>query len=173
MNTQQLEAGFLDLQSAIYGVALSLDAFLLNGIQYGVLQRVVFDDFLQKTALNLLRDLDSLDEHAERTSPRPVIADILTAIRARCQQVIDLVTSLSSFRSLPLPQVRLAVSRITPMREDCIWRIQELEALARTPKPFYRSRSEHSTAAIDDFLSGLERAFVEEWTASNSVDTSA
>ena len=170
MNTKQLEARSLDLQSAIYGVALSLDAFLVNGISYGILQRVVFDDFLQKTARNLLRDLETLKEQVEQTSvPR---AD-LAAIRARCQQIIDLVTGLRSFRSLPLPDVRLAVSQIPPLRSECVRLIEDLEAQLHTAKPFYPSRPELSAIAVDEFLSGLDRAFVDEWTASHSADASA
>jgi hypothetical protein len=48
MHTKQLTVDFPEVQEAIYGVALSLDAFLVNGIQYGVLQQAVFPGFLQR-----------------------------------------------------------------------------------------------------------------------------
>ena len=101
MNTKQLPVDFPEIQGAIYGVALSLDALLLNGIQYGVLQRAVCNGFLQKTASNLLRDLTRLEEqapHAPATS-QPQDTKALAALRAKCQQLIHLVTGLTSFRT--------------------------------------------------------------------------
>ena len=167
MNTKQLPVDFPEVQGAIYGVALSLDALLLNGIQYGVLQRAVFNGFLQKTADNLLRDLASLEEqapHAPATS-QPQVSKALAALRAKCQQLIHLVTGLTSFRTLPLEQVRSTVRQIPILREACVQLLQELEGCFRVPKPFYQSRPSHSTATVNDFLTNLERAFAEEWGA--------
>jgi hypothetical protein len=159
---------FPEVQAAIYRVALSLDAFLLNGIQYGVLYRGVFNDFLlQKTAGNLLRGLASLEEQASR-APRdglPKVGGLLAALRTKCQQLIDLVNGLSSFRALSLEHVRLIVSQIPPLREACVQRIQELEGYFQTPTPFYESRPAASVASVNAFLANLERTFGEEWTA--------
>lgn len=168
MNTKQLPIEFSKVQGAIYGVALSLDAFLVNGIQFGVLQRAVFDGFLQKTANNLLRDLASLEEQAPHAPvlSQPQVTEALAALRARCQELIDLVTGLSSFRDLSLEQLRATVSQVPLLREACVQRIQDLEGCFRIPKPFYPSRPAHSTVAVNDFLANLERAFAEEWRAS-------
>jgi hypothetical protein len=46
MSAEQPQAGAPEAQAAIYGVALSLDAFPVNGIPYGVLQ-VASDGFLE------------------------------------------------------------------------------------------------------------------------------
>lgn len=54
MHVKQLQVDIPDIQAAIYSVALSLDAFLMNGIQYGVLQEDIFLGMLQKTSNNLL-----------------------------------------------------------------------------------------------------------------------
>jgi hypothetical protein len=165
MSTKQLPVDFPEVQAAIYGVALSLDAFLLNGLPYGVLQRAVFPGFLQKTASNLMRDLASLEDQARRapvTSPAE-ISEVLTSLRAKCQQLVDLVTGLSSFRALSLEHVRSTIYTIPILRESCVQLIQELEKCFRTPKPFYQSRPAHSTATVNDFLANLERVFAEEW----------
>jgi hypothetical protein len=50
MNTNQPQDDFPEVQKAIYGVALSLDSFLINGILYGVIQRDFLPGFLEKTA---------------------------------------------------------------------------------------------------------------------------
>jgi hypothetical protein len=170
MTTKQFQVDFPEVQGAIYRVALSLDAFLLNGIQYGVLQRAVFNGFLQKTAASLLSDLASLEEQAPHApvASQAKVGEVLAALRARCQQVIDLVTGMRSFRTLPLQQLRSAVSQVLLLRGECVQRVQELEACFRTPKPFYQSRPSHSTATVNDFLANLERVLTEEWAASNA-----
>jgi hypothetical protein len=167
MKTTQLPADFPDVQGAIYGLALSLDAFLLNGIQYGLLRRVSPNGFLQNTASNLLRDLASLEEEAGRAvvTSRSKVAELLAALRAKCEQIVELVTRLGSFRALPLEELRTIVSRIPPLRAECVQLIQELEACCGTPKPFYQSRSAQSSASVNDFLTNLERVFTEEWSA--------
>jgi hypothetical protein len=170
MNTKQSSDDFPGVQAAIYGMAISLDAFLLNGIQFGVLQRAGGNGFLQKTASNLLRDLASLEEHGRQApaTSQPRVDEVLAALRATCQQVIDLVTGLSSFRTFPLQQLRATVSQITLLRGECVQRIQELEACFQTSRPFYQSRPGHSTAAVNDFLANLQQLFAEEWAAANA-----
>jgi hypothetical protein len=168
MSTKQLPIDFPEIQGAIYRVALSLDAFLVNGIQYGVLQRVTSNGFLQETAKSLLSDLTSLEEqtpHAPVLS-QPNLAELLASLRAKCQQLVDLVSGLSSFRTLALEQVRSTVSQIPLLRGDGVGLIQELEGYLQTPKPFYQSRPSHATAAVNDFFTDLECLFVEEWNAS-------
>ncbi len=167
---QQPPDDFPKIQGAIYGMALSLEAFLLNGIPYGVLQQVIGAGFLQKTAGNLLRELESLESQAAQTpvSNRLKVREVLAALRAKCQQLIDLVTGLGSFRTLPLQQVRAAVAQIPTLRGECVQRIQELEACFQTPKPFYQSRPAHSTAMVNHFLADLEPMFTEEWAAANA-----
>jgi hypothetical protein len=171
MTTKQVPRDFPEVQGAIYEVALSLDAFLMNGIQYGVLQRALFPEFLQKTAANLLRDLASLEEQAPHASgaSQDKIAELLASLRARCQQLVDLVAGLSSFRTLSLDQVRSTVSQVSLLRGECVQRIQELETCWGIPQPFYQSRPSRSTVAVNDFLANLERAFTEEWAAANPV----
>src|SRR5262249_54606786 len=130
MTANQLPAEFPDLQAAIYGVALSLDAFLLNGIPYGVIQRAVFTGFVENTAGDLLREIGNLETlvlQGPFASHRRV-AEVLALLRARCQQLIDVVAGLSSFRSLPLQQLRSTVSQIPLVRGECEELIQELEA---------------------------------------------
>jgi hypothetical protein len=171
MNTKQSSADVPEVQAAIYGVALSLDAFLLNGIQFGVLQPTVGNGFLQKTASNLLRDLASLEEqgrHAPATSP-PRVGEVLAALRATCQQVIELITGLSSFRTFPLQQLRATVSQIPVLRGECVQRIRELEACFQTPQPFYQSRPSSSSAAVNDFLANLQQLFAKQWAAANAA----
>jgi hypothetical protein len=172
MDTKQLQPDFPEIQAAIYRVALSLDSLLLNGIPVGVIHRDLFNGFLQKTASNLLAELARLEEeapHAAATSQSRV-TELLAGLRERCQKLIELVTSLGSFRTLPLPQLRSAVSQIPLLRGECVQRIEELEVCLRTPKPFYGSRPAHSTAAMNDFLANLERVFTEAWTASEEAE---
>lgn len=170
MSTQQLQDDFPEHQAAIYGVALSLDAFLINGILYGVLQREYLPDFLEKTAHNLFRELARLEALPPHIPPasQSKVADALAALRSKCQQLIDLVSRLSLFRSLPLEQLRTTVSQIPLLRQACVQHIQELESYFQVPRPFYQSRPAHSTAAVNNFLADLENIFAQEW--SNSAE---
>lgn len=165
MTTKQPPTDFPEVQAAIYGVALSLDAFLLNGIPYGVLQRDVFPGFLEKTAGNLMRDLARLEGQA-RDAPgthQPRVAESLQSLQARCQELVDLVSGLEAFRTASPEEVRFTVSRIPLLREECVRLIQELEGLLQTPRPFYQSRPSHSIEAMIDFLARLEDLFAEKW----------
>jgi hypothetical protein len=168
MTTKQLPADFPEVQGAIYRVALSLDSFLVNGIQYGVLQPVVSDGFLERTTSSLLTDLASLEGYAPNApaATQPKITELLASLRTSCQQLIDLVLGLCSFRTLPPEHVRSAVSQIPILRKACVQRIQELEGCFPIPQRFYESRPAHSTAAVDDFLSTLGQCFAEERNAS-------
>lgn len=168
MNTKQLQDDFPEVQAAIYRVALSLDAFLLNGIPYGVIHRDLFNGFVAKTASNMMRELASLEVQAPHAAiaNQSEVAAILAALGARAQQLIDLVTGLSSFRTQSLQQLRSTISQIPLLRGECVQLIQELEDCLQTPKPFYQSRPAHSTAAVNDFLTNLEGVFIQEWNAS-------
>lgn len=168
MNITEHQDDFPEDQAAIYGVALSLDAFLINGILYGVLQRDLLPGFLEKTADNLLRDVARLEAQSTHAPPasQPRMAEALTTLRIRCQQLIDLVSGLSSFRSLSLEQLRTTVSQIPLLREACVQQIQELERCFQVPKPFYQSRPMHSTAGVNNFLADLENIFIQERNAS-------
>jgi hypothetical protein len=171
MNTNQHQDDFPEIQAAIYRVALSLDSFLLNGIPYGVLHGAVIPGFLEKTASNLLMPLASLEQLAAEApaSSQSRVREVLAALRVKCQQLIDLVTGLRSFRTLPLQQLRATISQIPLFWDECVQLIQELEACFHTPNPFYQSRPSHSTAMVNHFLANLERAFAEERAASKSV----
>jgi hypothetical protein len=166
---QQLELP--PVQAAIYRVALSLDAFLLNGIQYGVLPRTAIDGFLHKTANNLLRDLEGLEQHAPDapTTEQPKVQDLLIALRGRCQQIIHVATKLNSFRTFSLQQLHSTVSEIPRLRAECAQLIQELEGCYRIAKPFYQSRPEYLTALFDHYLANLEQRFAEELAASSTA----
>ncbi|HYV37643.1 MAG TPA: hypothetical protein VE988_18200 [Gemmataceae bacterium] len=167
MITKQLPGRLLELQDAIYRVALSLDAFLVNGIQYGLLQPIGTSHFLQKAASSLLRDLASLEEQASQAVDDNKMTETLAALRTKCQQVVDLVVGLDSFRTLPLQQLRATVNQIPVIRGECAQLIQELEAAFQTPKPFYQPRPMHSAAGVSDFLADLEQAFVKACNGSN------
>lgn len=164
MSTKPQLDDFPEIQAAIYRVALSLDSFLMNGIPFGVIQQDVLDGFLQKTATTLLSHVTALEgqvPHAP-TGSQPEGTAILGALRAACHQLIARVTGLRSFRTLPVEQLRSTLLQIPLLRGECVQRIQELEACFETPKPFYSSRPDHSTAAVNDFLANLERLFAEE-----------
>jgi hypothetical protein len=171
MITNQHQEDFPKIQEAIYGVALSLDSFLLNGILYGVIHRDFFNGFLEKTATTLLSTLASLEEqarHTPTTNPAKV-TEVLAGLRSSCQQLIDMVTALIPFRTFSQEQLHLMVSQVPLLREACVHQIQELEACFRTPKPFYPSRPAHSTASVNDFLANLERIFTQERAAAESA----
>jgi hypothetical protein len=171
MSTKQIQIDVSDVQAAIYRVALSLDAFLLNGIQYGALQNTLLPGFLQKTSGNLQRDLASLEGLAPQAplDSQRQVTGILAALRVKCDQLIDLVTRLSSYRTLPLEQVRALVSQIRLLRERSVQLIQELEGCFQTPKPFYQTRPSSSTATMTEFFGHLEDMFAKEWAASNAT----
>jgi hypothetical protein len=151
------------LQAAIHRVALSLDSLLVNGLQYGVLQRPPIEGFLRGAADSLKRDVDALEEFVQDS---PETAEFVAGLQEAGRQVAGEVEGLASFRGQPLEDVRSAVAQVLRLREECVRRIQQLEACLRTPKPFHVSRPPHSAAAVDAFLAGLGRAFTEEWSAS-------
>jgi hypothetical protein len=168
MTATKNKSDYLELQAAITRVALALDAFLVNGIPNGVLNNAVFDGFLAKAAGSLLDQLTELEESA-KGAPVPSRAktdEDLAALRTRCQQLIDLVTGLISFRTLPLAQVRAAVSRIAPLRAECMSLVEKVEAQCQTPEHFYQSRPSHSTTSLIAFLANLDAIFVQDWNAS-------
>lgn len=168
MNAQHHQDDFPESQTAIYRVALSLDSFLLNGIPIGTIHGDVHRGFLEKVAGNLLTELAMLEQYASQTlgAGQPEVRETLTMLRIKCQQLIDLVTDLRSFRSFSPEQLRSAVSRIPPLRGECVRLIQELECYFHIPKPFYQSRPDHSTTSVNAFLDNLERMFLEERSAS-------
>ena len=61
MNPNQDAANVPDVRAAVHRLALGLDSFLVNGLQYGVIHRLG-PDFLQDAARNLRSDLASLAE---------------------------------------------------------------------------------------------------------------
>lgn len=162
------QAGRTQLQEAVYRVALSLEAFFVNGIQYGVLRHSAFDGFLQKTSGNLLRDLASLEEQDARVS-QARLSDLLAALKTKCGQAIHLAAEMTSFRRMPLQQVRASVSQLQLLRQACVQGIEAMETRLGTAKPFYSSRPSHAAASVNGFLDHLERSFTEEWTAANGV----
>lgn len=173
MKTKQGPMDASDIQKAIYSVALSLDAILINGIQMGVFQQNIFPGFLQKTAGALERNLAILEEKVfQGTSPRqPKIKEIMAALQANCRQFIELVTDLSTFRTRTIEEVRSIISQIPPLREACVQCIQELEGFLGTTKPFYTSRPAHLSEMINDFLVNLERFTIEELTAPGEISS--
>jgi hypothetical protein len=175
MNTEQLRVDFPEIQKAVYRTALSLDSLLVNGIPFGVIHRTLANGLLEDCARSLLAELASLEQHAPHApvSNQPKVSEVLAALRAKCQRLIELLTGLASFRTLPLQQLRAAVSQIPLLREECAQLLQELEVVFETPKRFYQSRPRHSTAAFDDFLANLQRLFEEEGAASSSVSGEA
>jgi hypothetical protein len=83
-------------------------------------------------------------------------------------EVIDLVTRLSAFRTLPLAYLRATVAQIPLLRGEFMQLIQGLETCFQTPKPFYQSRPDYLTAAVEHHLANHERLFAKEWEASHS-----
>lgn len=167
MATKQLPVDIAELQSAIYRVALSLDSFLMNGIQYGVLERAAPDGFLERAANSLWSELARLEELVPSVpSPGGVTASEISALlRARCQELVDLIMGLRALRTLPVAQVRQSALQVPILREACVHLIQQLEACLGTSKPFYQTRPARSTAAVNNFLTSLEQCFLVEWNA--------
>jgi hypothetical protein len=160
---------FPEVQAAVYGVALDLDGFLLNGIMYGVLHPWS-EGFVQHAAGSLPTALASLEEQARQVSDadEAEVARLLASLRETSQRLVDLVTGLTSFRTLPLEELREKVRQVPMLRADCVRLIRRLEECLRTPKPFYESRPQDSTRAVDGFLADLEGAFVREWEAAEA-----
>lgn len=156
-----------DTQSAIYRVALSLDALLLNGIAYGILQAGVLGDVLVRAATSLQTDLASLEEHVQQlsTDRHDQACAAFASLQASCQELTALLHRLRSFRETPSEHLRADVARILLLREECVRRLQELEQCFQVDKPFYQSRSTSATAAIASFLATLEQLFADEQTA--------
>lgn len=172
MNTEQPPADCSEIQAAIYRVALSLDSFILNGIPYGVIHRDIFHGFLEKAVNDLLTELASLENHAPEapSDSQAKVRELLTALQAKCRQLIDLTTGLSEFRILPVQQLRAKLSQVPLLRAECVQLIQDLERHFRTPQLFYQHRSSQSTAGVNAFLANLEHMFEDERVSSGAPD---
>lgn len=134
-----------------------------------VIHRDVFSGFLEKVAGNLLRELVRLEAEAPHApaAHQSQVTTVLASLRAKFQQMIDLITGLCSYRTASLEQLRSMVSQVPLLRDECVRLIQELEHCFQVPRPFYQSRPEHSTASVNAFLDNLERMFVEERSTSD------
>ncbi|MFO0964449.1 MAG: hypothetical protein U0793_02515 [Gemmataceae bacterium] len=155
-----------ELQGTIYRVALSLDALLLNGIHLGILQQAA-EGFVAKLANKLCDDLGDLEEGIQTAGSDPMARAIFAALRAKCEELIHVVTEMASFRKWSLDQVHNDAASILSLRADCVELIQRLENHLGTPKAFYQSRPRQSTEDVDRFLAGLEQTFQEEWRVAN------
>jgi hypothetical protein len=144
------------IQRAIHRLALSLDAVLVNGLQYGVLQPVGGEGFLRKTIDTLMADLVRL-EGLVGTSAAP--------LRMHVEELTGMATALSPFRTWPLPLVEASVGRIRQQREACMLHIQQLETGLGVPNHYHLSRPTQAAAAVEAFLAQLDDAFVREWSA--------
>ena len=81
---------------------------------------------------------------------------------------------LCSVKTADREQVRPIADRIRSIRNDCGLLIPELEACFQTPRPFYSSRTAHSTAAVNDFLANLENLFTDQqWQEFRNEDFKA
>lgn len=167
MSETQQSVDFLPVQDAIYGVALALDSFLLNGILIGVIQQTMAPGFLDHVAGHLLTPLADLEQHvpAAPVASQPRAEKVMAALRAKCQQLIDVVSGLRAFNALPVEEVQARVSQVPLVRGECIRLIQELERLFQTPRPFYQTRPAHATTSMDAFLANLPRLFEAERAA--------
>src|SRR4051794_28608001 len=140
MNATQTPADATDPRDALCRVALSLDSLLVNGIAFGVLRGDLFPGFLGERASALLGELDVLEE-VVRHRAGPVLPAASAALRAAARQLVALLHDLTAFRSLSPESLRAAVSRISPLREECARQLQILEAAVQTPEvPFSRPR---------------------------------
>lgn len=171
MAVKQLPIESSDLQNGISKVALSLDAFLINGIQYSVLVQAGLTGLLTKTASNLIRDLDALEElisHVPSINQGKALS-LLENVKSTSQELIQLVTGLIPFRSIPVPQWLPHVAEITQLRDQCVQQITDLETCLQTGEAFYSSRSSDSTTSVEQFLGDLENFLMREWNKANKV----
>lgn len=165
MNATQNPVDLAALQNGLYQVALSLDAVLVNGIQFGVLADLGSNEFLDKVAAQLQRDLARLEEQATLfpTAGGTDVGATLAELRTTCDEVLECVRELLTFRTSPLERLTHLASQLICLRENGVLLIEKLEECARVPQPFYRSRPTTSTAAVKAFLNDLERVLIQAW----------
>ena len=94
MATQQHQEVWSSAETAVSRVALSLDSLFVNGLLYGVIHGDAFNDFLQKPAEVLLRDVANLETKGAEASVTSGVGELLSHLRAKCRQVIEHLTSL-------------------------------------------------------------------------------
>ncbi|MBL8792994.1 MAG: hypothetical protein JNM56_03755, partial [Planctomycetia bacterium] len=109
-----------EMQSELSRVALSLEAFVVNGIPLGVMQSTSFPGFLGKVAGNLTRELDNLETHAVSHGLPDTVATPLTSLRTRCGELVRSVGALTNFQAMPFPQVRSAVQQVRGAWQECV-----------------------------------------------------
>lgn len=169
MNATQNPVDRATLQNGLYQVALSLDALLVNGIQFGVLADLGSNGFLDKVAAQLQWDLAGLEEQASLfpTVGGTEVGATLAELRATCDEVLECVRELRAFRTSPLERLTPLASQLICLREQGVLLIEKLEECVRIPQPFYRNRPAASTAAVKAFLNDLERTLIQAWKNSS------
>lgn len=161
----------VEIGAAIYRVALSLDAFVVNGIQFGVLQPG--DGFLEKTAGILRRDLEILEKEAVRLrgGDHSDAKTTVVSLKASCQRLTETVGKLAGFRAQPIRNVHSMASEVARLREECVGSLKKLEGVFQISKPFYQTRSVESSTAIKEFLCRLESMIVDAWNEAQTVQS--
>lgn len=142
------------IQGAIHRFALSLDAVLVNGVSFGILQPVGGEGFLRKTINTVMADLARIEGQVG-TSAAP--------LRLHAEQLVETALALAAFRSWPLSLVESTVDRLRRQREACMTQVRQLETAVGVPNHYHLSRPAHAAAAVEAFLSDLNDAFVREW----------
>ncbi|MGL4550645.1 MAG: hypothetical protein ACRC33_05620 [Gemmataceae bacterium] len=140
-------------------MALSLDALLVNGLSFGVLQPAGGEDFLHGAAGTLLADLASLEARV-----RDIQA--VAVLRGDIEELTGVARGLITFREQPLPRVRAAVGRLLHLRTACLRHLQGLGAAIGVPEPSLRPT--HAASSVDAYLGQLDDAFFREWSATPS-----
>lgn len=167
MDVNEQRHALSEVQAAIHRVFLSLKSLLLNGIQYAVIHQEVFTGFLEKAASDLLAELMKLEACAglapiaRHAKVRQLIAELVS----KSEALIQVVSGLASFRTIPVHQLHSAVSQVRILWEEAGRLIGGLETCLQEPEQLPGKSG--SDAAFNDFLANLEKILQEEKAASN------
>lgn len=149
------------LQAALHRVALSLDALIVNGTQFGLLHPV--PGFLDKVAGILVADLGRLEASVGDEAE-------VAALSAACSRALQRMKGLEGFRRQSWFDILASVAALIEERAAFMRLVREIEERLGIVQPFHLARSAHSAEAVDAFLTTLDKAFAEEWTLANDRD---
>lgn len=159
MNASLTPADASPSESATSRAVLSLDAFVINGISFGVFDPTAAAraGFVALAAGHLRRDAKRAQEGADAAGQARQGALWIEA----CERLIGAVFGLCDHERLSPEQVRAAVAGVLDAHRECVGWVEQLDPARRTGA----TRPARSAELVESFMSDLLGRFAQERAA--------